>query len=176
MSQVLKKKVMKTLEPVRDSVFIFKSTINMDAFLFCFSHPPFFSPFNNLMDFLSSSAFHSHLILIIFLSPPPHLHHHLLSSPLTYHLSLHRPPPHRRRRHLLLLLLVSSRVLFSLQCVCRESGKREGINNTGKQTTCFLLRSRVVKCADRNRNGQPCSRIRKDGTDSGRKITDLHSS
>lgn len=166
---------MKTLEPVRDSVFIFKSTINMDAFLFCFSHPPFFSPFNNLMDFLSSSAFHSHLILIIFLSPP------LPSSPPTLqsphlHLSLHRPPPRRRHLHLLLLLLVSSRVLFSLQCVCRESGKREGINNTGKQTTCFLLRSRVVKCADRNRNGQPCSRIRKDGTDSGRKITDLHSS
>lgn len=129
---------------------------------------------------ITSWIFCPHLLSILtssssFSSHPPYLHHHLLSSPLTYHLSLHRPPPHRRRRHLL-LLLVSSRVLFSLQCVCRESGKREGINNTGKQTTCFLLRSRVVKCADRNRNGQPCSRIRKDGTDSGRKITDLHSS
>lgn len=80
-SQVLKKKVMKTLEPVRDSVFIFKSTINMDAFLFCFSHPPFFSPFNNLMDFLSSSAFHSHLILIIFLSHPPPSSPPTLQSP-----------------------------------------------------------------------------------------------
>lgn len=164
---------MKTLEPVRDSVFIFKSTINMDAFLFCFSHSPFF-PLS-----ITSWIFCPHLLSILtssssFSSHPPYLHHHLLSSPLTYHLSLHRPPPHRRRH--LLLLLVSSRVLFSLQCVCRESGKRQGINNTGKQTTCFLLRSHVVKCADRNRNGQPCSRIRKDGTDSGRKITDLHSS
>lgn len=64
---------------------------------------------------------------------------------------------------------------YSASSVCREPGKREGINNTGKQTTCFLPRSRVVKCADRNRNGQPCSRIRKDRMDGGRKITDRHS-
>lgn len=69
-SQVLKKKVMKTLKPVRDSVFVFKSTINMDAFLFCFSHPPFFSLS------ITSWIFSPHLLSILtssssFSSHPP---------------------------------------------------------------------------------------------------------
>lgn len=76
-SQVLKKKVMKTLEPVRDSVFIFKSTINMDAFLFCFSHPPFFSLS------ITSWIFCPHLLSILTSSSSFSSHPPLLSSPPT---------------------------------------------------------------------------------------------
>lgn len=54
-------------------------------------------------------------------------------------------------------------------CVCvQRAWENIGHQQHGKQTTCFLPRSRVVN-VDRNRSGQPCSRIRLDRADSGRK-------
>lgn len=85
---------------------------------------------------------------------------HLFSYPHVSLLSTRRPPPHQPKGP-------------AQPPVCAQRAwEKMGHKQHSKQTTCFLPRSRVVKCVDRNRSGQPCSRIRTDRTDSGRKITD----
>lgn len=99
-----------------------------------------------------------------------HVHSFPASSPLPpftrsqlllpHHPSLRSPPHPPSSCHSIssafpscprsiLLLLVQTRVSFGLVCAWREN---MGHKQHGKQTTCFLPRSRVVN-VDRNRNG-----------------------
>lgn len=135
----------------------------MHAFLPCTSPPP--------PPVCSSSCFCVFLVLSCF-SPFPYqlsLHtsfspsSHLFSYPHISPLSPLRPPPHQPKG------------LAQPPVCAQRAWEKIGHKQHSKQTTCFLPRSRVVKCVDRNRSGQPCSRIRTDRTDSGRKITDQQS-
>ncbi len=113
---------------------------------------------------LSSTAFPPILIFIISLSlfsfsswfsiPPSHC---LFSHPFFSLLSSLLPPPHQPKG------------LIQPPVCLQRAWEKTGHKQHSKQTTCFLLRSRVVKCVDRNRTRQPCSRIRTDRMNSGRK-------
>lgn len=117
--------------------------------------------------------------------PSPHLSSSLFSLPscslclflvlscFAFSFSIPPSPSLLPSPHLALVLASSSssstaRVLFSPPVCAQRAWEKMGHKQHGKQTTCFLLRSRVVKCVDGNRNGQPCSRIRIARMDSGR--------
>lgn len=104
------------------------------------------------------------------------LFHPPLSIFLHTSLTISPPIPSSPSRPRFGLLLINPRGSCSASSVCLGAWEKIGHKQHSKQTTCFLLRSRVVKCVYGNRSGQPCSRIRIDRMDSGRKITDQHSS
>lgn len=113
-----------------------------------------------VLNCLPSNPHLHHLIISLssfsswFSIPPSHC---LFSHPFLSLLSLLLPPPHQPKG------------LIQPPVCLQRAWEKTGHKQHSKQTTCFLLRSRVVKCVDRNRTRQPCSRIRTDRMNSGRK-------
>lgn len=109
----------------------------------------FSTPFLILITPLSSS----------FSTPP--CYHHSVSSSISLLSSLYPPPLPRQPRGLL--------------CVCarRELGKIWGINNMANKPPASCRGLGLLMWTEIEA-GKPCSRIKRDRTDSGMKITNQH--